>query len=98
MLSSYRLNKLREFAVSHPQYFLHNYRKELANAGYEESPEVTPEPIKADAPKGHGKKVLSGASLAKGRKPKSGLKATTAEIGVRFLAEGGEPDRPGEAS
>ncbi len=86
MLSSYGLNQLRKLAESHPQYFLHNYRKELANAGYEEvSDDPTPEPVQA-APKGHGKKVLSGASLIKG-KPKA---LADAEVGSRFLAEGSD--------
>ncbi len=71
MLSNRRLWQLKALAESHPHYFRHNYLRELANAGYEEiAPNVEPVKQSSDAPKGHGKKALSGASLVKA-KPQS---------------------------
>ena len=70
MLSSYRLNQLRRLATSHPQYFLHNYRRELANAGYEEIDEPASSGPVTEAPKAHGKTVLSAPSLLKAKNDK----------------------------
>lgn len=68
MLKLSRLKQLQELSESHPQYFRHNYLKELTNAGYEEVSATEPKPA-VQAKPGAGKKVLSGSSLVKA-KPK----------------------------
>lgn len=67
MLKSHRLRQLQKLAVSYPQYFRHNYLKELDNAGYEEVVPDNASENQTPSPTGHGKKVLAGASLVKAK-------------------------------
>ena len=71
MLSFRRLRQLQELAVSHPVYFLHNYRKELTNAGYEEIVAPVAKPTR-QAAEPSGRKGIGGASLIKKRSPNPG--------------------------